>query len=179
MTTTAPSPVQQAGAPATAPRVPAGVEYHRVYAGEKRRILRGILAIALLAAGMTGFAQLFPFGATVIDAQLLGRTGFTPLQHAAGALALGVLIPYSMLIQRVLYGVPAGSLHSVAGRFRFDLFGRSLLAFRPLLVIVVAVGFLVPGDTIPWTTVDLVAVFVSGVLLPRSPRSARSTGCAA
>lgn len=151
--------------PAPSPRVPAGVEYHRVYAGEKRRILRGILAIVLLFAGLIGLAQLFLLGAAVIDAELLGRTGSTPLQQAAGALSLAALIPYSMLLQRVLYGVPAGSLHSVTGCFRYAVFGRSLLAFGPLLLTVVAIGFLVPGESTPWTTADLVAFFVIGMLL--------------
>ncbi|MCS3493386.1 hypothetical protein M2368_002398 [Arthrobacter sp. JUb119] len=32
--------------PISASRVPPAAEYHRVYAGEKRRIPRGILAIA-------------------------------------------------------------------------------------------------------------------------------------
>lgn len=165
MTNTTQGWLLRADEPAPAPRVPAGVEYHRVYAGEKRRILRGILAIVLLFAGLIGLAQLFLLGAAVIDAELLGRTGSTPLQQAAGALSLAALIPYSMLLQRVLYGVPAGSLHSVTGRFRYAVFGRSLLAFGPLLLMVVAIGFLVPGESIPWTTADLVAFFVIGMLL--------------
>jgi len=38
-----------------------------------------------------------------------------------------LLIPWSMLIQRWLYGVPGASLHSVVSRFRFEVFGRALL----------------------------------------------------
>ncbi|PPF87229.1 CPBP family intramembrane metalloprotease domain-containing protein [Pseudoclavibacter sp. RFBJ3] len=152
--------------PVPTPRVPPAVEYHRVYAGEKRRILRGVLAIVLLFVGLVGFAQLFLFGAAIIDSQMLGRTGFTPLQQAAGALSLGVLIPYSMLLQRLLYGVPFRSLHSVAGRFRFGVFGRAMLAFGPILLVVVASGFLLaPAEQVPWTTFDLVAYFVIGMLL--------------
>lgn len=165
MTNTAGVWLLQADEPVLAHRVAPGVEYHRVYAGVKRRILRGILAIVLLFAGLIGFAQLFLFGAAIIDSELLGRTGFTPLQHAAGALSLVVLIPYSMLLQRVLYGVPARSLHSVAGRFRYGVFGRALLAFGPPLLVVVAVGFLTPGEAIAWSTADLVAFFVVGMLL--------------
>lgn len=146
--------------------VPAGVEYHRVYAGEKRRIFRGILAIVLLLIGLVGFAQLFTSIATVIDAELLGRSGFTPLQQAAGALSLGALIPYCMMIQRVLYRVPMRSLHSVAGRFRAGVFGRALLAFGPLVVIAISVlQLLVPSPQVPWTTIDLVSYFVIGMLL--------------
>ncbi|MEU9830357.1 type II CAAX endopeptidase family protein [Streptosporangium sp. NPDC048047] len=166
MTNTTEGWLLRADEPAPRPRVPAGVEYHRVYAGGKRRILRGILAIVLLFAGLIGFAQLFLIGAAVIDERLLGRTGFTPLQQAAGALSLAVLIPYSMLLQRLLYGVPAGSLHSVSGRFRFGVLGRSLLAFGPLLLLVVSIGFfLIPGEAVPWTAADLVAFIIISALL--------------
>ncbi|WP_431031393.1 lysostaphin resistance A-like protein [Plantibacter sp. RU18] len=152
--------------PVPTPRTPTAVEYHRVCAGEKRRILRGILAIALVFVGLVAFAQVFLIGARLIDTELLGRTGFTPLQQAAGALSLAVLIPYCMLLQRLLYGVPFRSLHSVAGRFRYGVFGRSLLAFGPALLIVVAAGFLLaPAEQVPWTTVDLVTSFVIGMLL--------------
>jgi membrane protease YdiL (CAAX protease family) len=148
------------------PRVPAETEYHRVFAGEERRIVRGLVVIILLFAGLIGFAQVCLALASTIDTQLLGRTGFTPLQHAAGAFALALLIPYSMLLQRWLYGIPARSLHSVAGRFRFGVFGRSLLAFGPFLLIVMSVGFLlIPGNTISWSTADLVAFFIIGMTL--------------
>ena len=152
--------------PLLSPRVPSAVEYHRVYAGEKRRIPRGILAIFLLLVGLVGFAQLFLAGARLVDAELLERTGPTPLQHAAGALALGALIPYSMLLQHLLYGIPFRSLHSVAGRFRFGVFGRSLLAFGPLVLVTKSLASVVmPSPSTPWTIVDLVAYFVIGMLL--------------
>jgi membrane protease YdiL (CAAX protease family) len=151
---------------ATHASVPADVEYHRVYAGDTRRIPRGLLAIVLLLAGLVGFAQLFLYGASLIDTHVLGRTGSTPLRQAAGALSLTVLIPYAMLLQRWLYGVPARSLHSVAGRFRYGLFARSLLVFGPLLLVAVSVSSLLqPGEQVPWTTADLVAWFVIGMLL--------------
>lgn len=146
-------------------RVPSDVEYHRVYAGEKRRIGRGVLAIVLLFAGLVGFAQLFLAGAAAVDEHVLGRTGFTPLQQAAGALSLAALMPYSMLLQRLLYGAPAASLHSVSGRFRHGLLGRSLLAFAPVVAVLVAAMSLAPADTIPWSTGDLVALVLVSVLL--------------
>ncbi|MBX7483343.1 CPBP family intramembrane metalloprotease [Qipengyuania sp. 6D47A] len=145
--------------------MPPGVEYHRVYAGEKRRFGRGIVAIFLLFAGLIVFGQACLAAASAIDSQLLGRTGFTPLQFAAGALSLALLIPYSMLLQRWLYGVPARSLHSVAGCFRFGVFGRALLVFGPLVLIVMSVGFFAPDDRIPWGTADLIAFFVIGMTL--------------
>ncbi|UYV16696.1 CPBP family intramembrane glutamic endopeptidase [Porphyrobacter sp. ULC335] len=147
-------------------RVPAGVEYHRVYAGEKRRILRGVTAIVFLFAGLIILAQACLAAAAAIDSQLLpGRTGFTPLQYAAGAFSLALLIPYSMLLQRWLYGVPARSLHSVTGSFRFGVFGRALLVFGPLVLIVMSAGFFAPDDRIPWSTSDLTAFFIIGMTL--------------
>lgn len=151
--------------PARRDHVPADVEYHRVYAGEKRRIGRGVLAIVLLFAGLIALAQLFLAIATALDEHVLGRTGFSPLQQAAGALALAALVPYSMVLQRLLYGVPASSLHSVSGRFRPRVVGRSLLAFAPVVVVLVATQFLTPADAIAWSTADLVAVFLVSALL--------------
>lgn len=151
--------------PTRLPGLPASVEYHRLLVTQKRRVLRGLLTIVLLIVGLIGFGQLFLLAAQTIGSQLLGRNGFTPLQQAAGALSLAALIPYSMLLQRLLYGVPARTLHSVAGRFRFGVLGRALLAFGPVLVIVMAIGAVAPAPTASWTTPDLVAFFLVGVLL--------------
>jgi membrane protease YdiL (CAAX protease family) len=153
---------------APTPRVPAGVEYHRVYAGERRGILRGIVAIALLVIGLIGFAVLMDRISVILDREFFGRSGpSTPLKQAAGALSLALLIPYCMLLQRLLYGVPPRSLHSVAGRFRYGVLGRALLVFGPPLLIVVALGFLSGsgGGAVPWATADLVAFFVISMVL--------------
>jgi membrane protease YdiL (CAAX protease family) len=167
MTIASQNPLLQADEPIAMHHVLPSVQYHRVYADGKRHILRGVLAIVLLFVGLIAFAQLFLLGAAIVDKEVFGRTGFSPLQQAAGALSLALLIPYSMLLQRLLYGVPARSLHSVAGRFRYGVFARSLLAFGPLLAIVMAVGMLAPGEQVLWTTVDLVAlVLVATLLIP-------------
>ncbi|WIE58132.1 type II CAAX endopeptidase family protein [Curtobacterium sp. MCLR17_031] len=165
-TSATPSWLLETDAPAVLADVPAGVEYHRVLAADDRRVVRGIVAIVLLFAGLVGSARLFLFLATLIDTELLGRTGFTPLQQAAGALSLGLLIPYCMLLQRAIYGVPFRSLHSVAGRFRFGVFGRALLVFAPLVLIAMSVLSMTgASEPIPWTTADLVAFFVIGMVL--------------
>lgn len=154
--------------PAPTPPVPAGVEYHRVYAEARHGILRGIVAIALLMIGLIGFAVLLDALSVIVDRELFGRSGTsTPLKQAAGALSLALLIPYCMLLQRVLYGVSPGSLHSVAGRFRYGVFGRALLVFGPLVLIAVAVAVVVLDESgsVPWSTADLVAFFVIGMVL--------------
>lgn len=154
----------------TKPSVPAGVEYHRVLAGDKRRIGRGILAIVLLAAGFVIFPTVLGRAAALIDVQMgrtppiLGGTDYTPLAHASAMIALGLLIPWSMLIQRRLYGVPGSSLHSVTSRFRFALLGRSLVVLGPAWLIVVALGALTPAAESPWSRTDLIAILVATML---------------
>nr|WP_308129370.1 CPBP family intramembrane glutamic endopeptidase [Actinoplanes polyasparticus] len=140
-------------------------------AGDKRRIGRGILAIVLLLAGLVIFPTVIGRAAALIDAQMgktppiVGGTDYTPLSHASSMIALGLLLPWSMLVQRWLYGVPGASLHSVTSRFRFDLFGRSLLVFGPAWLVVNVLGALTPVDEAPWSQTDLVAIFIATVLL--------------
>lgn len=100
-------PRESGGTPATSSErparpvpVPAGVEYHRVLAGENRRIGRGILAIVLLLAGIVVFPTVIARGAAVIDLQmgnttpiLPGGTDYTPLYHASTMFSLALLIP--------------------------------------------------------------------------------------
>ncbi|WP_030272811.1 CPBP family intramembrane glutamic endopeptidase [Micromonospora globosa] len=168
---TKPNSLLTPGEPRNGPSAPVGVEYHRVLAGDERRIGRGILAIILLLAGFVIFPTVLGRAAAAIDVQqgntppILGGTDYTPLYHASTMLSLGLLIPWSMLIQRWLYGVPGASLHSVTSRFRFDLLGRSLLVFGPAWLVVVALGSLAPVDEAPWSQTDLVAIFIATMLL--------------
>jgi len=170
-TTTKPNWLIAPGEPRNGPSVPAGVEYHRVLAGGKRRIGRGILAILLLLAGLVIFPTAIGRAAALIDVQMgrtppiLGGTDYTPLSHASSMIALGLLIPWSMLIQRWLYGVPGASLHSVTSRFRFDLLGKSLLVFGPVWLVVIVLGFVTPGEEAPWSHTDLIAIFLATLLL--------------
>ncbi|MFD2024463.1 CPBP family intramembrane glutamic endopeptidase [Promicromonospora aerolata] len=143
------------------------MEYHRVLAGEKRRIGRGLLAILLLVGGMFGAIQVFYLLAVWIDGFFRTEPqALTPLTIGAGMAATALLIPWSMLIQRWLYGVRGPSLHSVVSRFRFDLFGRALAVIVPLFVIALAVTeYLEPRATAVWSHSDLIAWFVVVVLL--------------
>ncbi|MEG3632596.1 CPBP family intramembrane glutamic endopeptidase [Micromonospora palythoicola] len=149
----------------------AGVEYHRVLAGDKRRVGRGILAIVLLAAGLVIFPTVLGRAAALIDAPtgatppILGGTDYTPLYHASSMISLALLIPWSMLIQRWLYGVPGASLHSVTSRFRFGLLGRSLVIFGPAWLVVNTLGALQPVEESAWSQHDLIAIFLATMLL--------------
>ena len=143
------------------------VEYHRGLVSDKRRIGRGILAIALLLGGM----QVFIFGlvivAALIDAALgtEARAGYTPLINAAGAFSVALLIPWSILIQRWLYGVRGGSLSSVLGHFRFDLFGRALMILVPVIVVVQVVYYWAPFPQTTWAWHDLLLLVATALVL--------------
>jgi membrane protease YdiL (CAAX protease family) len=147
------------------------VEYHRVLAGKKYRIGRGIFAIVLLLVGAVVFINVISRGAAVIDLQMgnttpiLGGTDYTPLYHASTMFSLAVLIPWSMVIQRWLYGVPGPSLHSVVSRFRFDVFGRELLLFSPVWIVVNLLAFFTPAEQSSWSQTDLIGIFIGTLLL--------------
>ncbi|MGJ9425927.1 CPBP family intramembrane glutamic endopeptidase [Nesterenkonia halotolerans] len=171
MTTTAPHWLLTPGRPKNASSVPAGIEYHRVLTGESRRIGRGILAIVLLLAGFVVFPTAIGGLLGLIDLQrgnttpILGGTDYTPLYHASSMISLGLLMPWSMLIQRWLYRVPGVSLHSVTSRFRFDVFGKALIVFGPLWVLANMVGFFAPSAEASWSRFDLIGILVATVLL--------------
>ncbi|GAA2229892.1 CPBP family intramembrane metalloprotease [Promicromonospora sukumoe] len=152
--------------------VPAGVPYHRVLAGEKRRIGRGILAIALLNLGLAAFTALFAQLSALVDG-LLGRdsivTGGTELTPAAMAATFGavaLLIPWSMLLQRWLYGVRGASLHSVVSAFRPAALGRAVLVLVPVWVVyVTAFTALQPYQQTSRTPLDLMLMFAIVLLV--------------
>lgn len=151
--------------------VPPGVEYHRVLAGEKRRVIRGVLAIVLLFGGMFAATVLLDMVASWADGLLRpegdpGSLFTSPLQLASGLISVSLLIPFSMMIQRWLYGVQGSSLHSVAGRFRADFFGRAVMLVVPLLGIALAISeFVHPVGSSVWERDDLLWVFLVVVLL--------------
>jgi membrane protease YdiL (CAAX protease family) len=143
------------------------VEYHRGLVSDKRRIGRGILAIALLIGGM----QFFIFALTIIAALIdlvIGtptRAGYTPLVNAAGALSLALLIPWSMLIQRWLYGVRGGSLSSVLSYFRFDVFGRALVVLLPFTGVLQIVYYWTPLPQTTWGWHDTLLLAATALVL--------------
>jgi hypothetical protein len=143
------------------------VEYHRVLAGEKRRIGRGILAIALLIGGMFFFNIVFAVAAAGVDAAVgtEGHAAYTPLMHAAGMASVAMLIPWSMFIQRWLYGLKGASLHSVVSRFRFDVFGRALLLITPALIAVTAFQYWVPLPQTTWTYANVFWFLIATLML--------------
>jgi membrane protease YdiL (CAAX protease family) len=154
--------------------VPEGVPYHLVLAGEKRRIGRGILAILLLNAGLLGFGAAFAQLGGQIDL-LLGRnsvvtggTEFTPVTMATTFASTALLIPWSMVVQRWLYGVRGSSLHSVLRAFRPAVLGRAVLVLAPVwAVYLVVLAALEPSPAGSWEAADLLFMFaVTVVVVP-------------
>ncbi|MDE3721955.1 type II CAAX endopeptidase family protein [Nocardiopsis sp. N85] len=148
--------------------------YHRVLAGEERRVWRGIAALALLLGGLLLFVIVLNALGALVDT-LLGRTGpllggdvLTPVYQAANLGALALLIPWSMLVQRWLYGVRGASLHSVRSLFRPAVFGRTLLVIGPVWALYLTVfSLLSPVEEVPWPLADLLGMFlVTLVLVP-------------
>ncbi|MCS5721476.1 CPBP family intramembrane metalloprotease [Herbiconiux sp. CPCC 203407] len=146
---------------------PTPVEYHRGLVSDKRRVGRGILAILLLLGGMQFFIFTLAIAATLVDGVIgtESRAGYTPLVNAAGAFAVALLIPWSMLIQRWLYGVRGGSLSSVLGRFRFDLFGRALVVLLPVTVVVQIVYYWTPLPQTTWSWHDTLFLVATALVL--------------
>lgn len=159
------------GDPRNAATVPAGVEYHRVLAGDRRRVGRGILAIVLSLAGIVIFPVVILRVLGLVDQQfgnttpILGGPDYTPLYHAGSMLSLGLLMPWNMFIHRWLYGVPGASLHSVISRFRFDVLGKALVVFGPIWVLANTAGALTPVAEVPWSRFDLLGILIATVLL--------------
>ncbi|NJP91810.1 CPBP family intramembrane metalloprotease [Nonomuraea sp. FMUSA5-5] len=153
--------------------VPPDVPYHLVLAGEKRRVGRGILAIVLLYAGLFGSGLAFAWLGDEVDRRL-GRagdvtagTGLTPVGMAVTLASVALMIPWSMLIQRGLYGVRGSSLHSVASVFRLAVFGRAVLFLVPVWAVYLAVFYtvLVPYQPGEWAAGDVLFLFAATIVL--------------
>ncbi|MGI5186676.1 CPBP family intramembrane glutamic endopeptidase [Promicromonospora sp. CA-289599] len=90
----------------------------------------------------------------------------TPVAHAASLIATALLVPWSMVLQRWLYGVRGASLTSVVSRFRFGLFGKGLLAVGPTLLIALAISeHVTPYRTTEWLQSDVIWLLVASFLL--------------
>lgn len=151
---------------------PPGREYHRALAGENRRIGRGVLAIALVFAGLFGIGGAVAAAGAQLDLALgnanpaAGGRDYTAVFHAANTLGIALLIPWAMLVQRWLYGVRGATLVSVASAFRFELLGRYLLIVGPAAVLAMAVlSLITPAEQVAWPIAQLTGVLTVTLLL--------------
>ncbi|WP_066368321.1 CPBP family intramembrane glutamic endopeptidase [Herbidospora mongoliensis] len=146
--------------------------YHLVLVGEKRRVGRGILALLLLIVGLFAFGGVITAVGAAIDESMgrsnpiSGGTDFTAIYHGANTLSIALLIPWSMLIQRWLYGVRGASLSSVLSVFRPAVFGRAALTLVPVWLLYMTLFYvLTPYTEGTWTFADSVGVFAVTVVL--------------
>ncbi|MEU6696233.1 type II CAAX endopeptidase family protein [Pseudonocardia sp. NPDC046786] len=146
--------------------------YHRALVSEHRQVWRGVAAVVLVIVGLFGFGAVLTWSAAQLDLAMgrtsptLGGDDVTVLYHAANAASVALLVPWSILLQRWLFGARAISLVSVVSRFRFDRFGRAFLFVGPVSVVCMAVLTLVtPVEAVQWRTADLVGMLVVTLLL--------------
>ncbi|MFD7023846.1 CPBP family intramembrane glutamic endopeptidase [Promicromonospora sukumoe] len=154
--------------------VPEGVPYHLVLSQsvKGRGIWRGILAIVLLYGGLIGFGAIAAQIGGQIDLlfgrsnRMNGGSDFTPVLFATTFASTALLIPWSMLLQRWLYGVEGRSMHSVTGVFRMALLGRAIVVVVPIwaLYLVVLAAF-EPSAVADWSTGDLLLMFIVSIVL--------------
>lgn len=153
--------------------VPEHIPYHGVLVTSKRRIWRGLLAFLLLIGGMFFFVITFSFIGGEIDTRIFGRvspakggTDYTPVYMAANFLAITTLIPWSMFLQRWLYGMKGAGLHSVLSTLRPDVFGRAVLfTLPPMTVCIVILNLYAPYTTTEWNVSDLLIIFILSILI--------------
>jgi len=132
---------------------------------------RGIVAIVVLMATLLLLSLVF--GAIAIAYEIFtGGMDFndpdsllaiTPAVLLSSNLALAAMIPLSMGLQRLLFGVPVRHIFSVAGAFRWRWLGRLALIIVPVWIVYIAVSFaLEPGGEIriDGTALALLAVVV-------------------
>lgn len=154
---------------------PAPRPYHQGLLTEPRpQWWRGVLALIGMAVAYLVVSVLLSTAAIMFDLATSGvrpdpatkGIGMTPVLFAALVLGLAALTPISMVMQRVCFGVRAGYLNSVTGRFRWALFGKQALFVVPLLMVYGFVFNLIQPS--PGTRgADWVAILIlSIVLLP-------------
>ncbi|NLT29872.1 MAG: CPBP family intramembrane metalloprotease [Propionibacterium sp.] len=155
-------------APAPARTAPVPHEYHQRLVLERPKAWRGIVALVLLMIGMLVFSLFFGLIAMAIDTAIRGEMAdtITPITLAGAMLGLAALTPYSMLLQKWFFKVPMVSLHSIVNRFRWDVFGRTIVIVLPLWALLQVVYPLMgPQPTIEYGVGDALAYIVIALTL--------------
>lgn len=138
-------------------------EYHQFFRTPGYRRWKAVLAIAAipvayvastltLTGGLTLVSDSFGLGLVPEETPGDGVVTMTPAVLLASNIAIGLLVPVSLGLQRLLFGQPTRWMHSVQGRFRWKL----AMSFAAVLVPVWVVYGVV------WTTMNPEAAGVSG-----------------
>lgn len=126
-----PVPVPPAGPPPALPVAPR--EYHEFYRTPRFRWWRPLLALGMFAATWFLATMVFSLAAMVyelangnldLDRLMTGDLAVTPMLFLANNLALAAAVPLAWAAHRAVFGQGIGWLSSVAGRFRWGIFGR-------------------------------------------------------
>lgn len=129
---------------------------------------RGIVALVLLVAGVVLFTTVLTWAAAMIDVATGrwdpatgGNPPVTPVMMAGASAGLALLIPWSMLLQRWFFNVPAGQLSSVLGLFRWRLAARTAAILAPIWLMYLGVfTWLAPQPRAPYTVADAIGFAV-------------------
>lgn len=130
-------------------------------------VVAGILVMLVVLGGLA-----IPVGVAVDT--LIGVTPFDPANPsftigfwAAGNLLIALLIPVSMLLQKLMYGASAGSLSSLSGRFRWSVLARASVVVLPVWAVYALIMQPVLGTGAPvWSTLNVVLCLVAVVTIP-------------
>lgn len=138
---------------------PAGTTYPAQLAVMRPAWWRGLLAIVLIVVGLVVLGLTMQIlGAMLNDSLGLleaGEVGFTPLSHLSGLLGVALVIPWSMLVHRWVFGASVRSLLSVVGHLRIQVLGRALIFLTPVYAILLAFVTL-DRSTTSWSRLDLI-----------------------
>ncbi|WP_298587187.1 CPBP family intramembrane glutamic endopeptidase [uncultured Kocuria sp.] len=179
----APFPGRPGGAvpPAARPTATAPLTHAEFYRTPRNRWWKGLLSILVLGAAIALFSIALSLLGTLVDLLLgsttleelgRGQITLTPVLLLATNLSLIASAAVAVLLHRYLHRQPVGTLHSVAGRFRWDWLGRASVVVVPLFVAYVAVIVLVetPGPVV----LDATAWAFLAIVLLTTPLQAAS-----
>ncbi|MFE7629862.1 CPBP family intramembrane glutamic endopeptidase [Kocuria sp. NPDC057446] len=167
--------------PASGPTTTAPLTHAEFYRTPRNRWWKGLLSILGVGAAIALFSIVLSFAGVTVDLLLgnstteelgSGQITLTPALLLATNLSLIAAAAVAVVLHRFLHRQPVGTLHSVAGRFRWDWLGRASVVVVPLFVAYVAVIVLVetPGPIV----LDATAWAFLAIVLLTTPLQAAS-----
>jgi membrane protease YdiL (CAAX protease family) len=149
--------------PASPADPPTQRRYHEALSEPRRPWWVAALALASFALAVFGASLMLSYAAIQVDlllglttpeAVISGALVFTPTVFLANNLVLAALIPISMLLQWVFYGVRPRWMFSVAGTWRWHVVRRSALFVVPIFLLYTGGGLVLAAAEIISTPVD-------------------------
>lgn len=165
---------QQIPQPHAVPQGPPKTYHHGLRRDQGGNWWRGILALVMLAVGFVlvqlilGLVMIVQSGGlSDVMAGEQPELSITPVSLLMLNLGLAAMWPLSIGIQRLLYGVKAGPLHSVAGMFRWRLFVKLAIVLVPIyLVYTLGFSLLDPAGAGTFTATAVAFLIVALLTTP-------------